>query len=29
MYPSGGHFVAHMAPDELVGDIRAFYRPPR
>ena len=26
MYPSGGHFAAHKAPNELVGDIRAFYR---
>jgi pimeloyl-ACP methyl ester carboxylesterase len=22
--PSGGHFAAHKAPNELVGDIRAF-----
>jgi hypothetical protein len=29
MYPSGGHFAAHKAPDELVGDMRAFYRPLR
>src|SRR6185295_8348579 len=26
MYPSGGHFAAHKAPNELVADIRAFYR---
>jgi pimeloyl-ACP methyl ester carboxylesterase len=24
-FPSGGHFAAHKAPNELVGDIRAFY----
>jgi epoxide hydrolase len=29
MYPSGGHFAAHKAPNELVGDIRGFYRPLR
>jgi len=26
MYPGGGHFAAHKAPNELVGDIRGFYR---
>jgi hypothetical protein len=26
MYPSAGHFAAHKAPDQLVGDIREFYR---
>ena len=25
MFPSGGHFAAHKAPDDLVRDIRAFY----
>ena len=25
MYPSGGHFAAHKAPNELIGDIRAFF----
>ena len=25
MFDRGGHFAAHKAPDELVGDIRAFY----
>ena len=29
MDPSGGHFAAHKAPNELVGDVRAFYRPLR
>ena len=29
MYPSGGHFAAHKAPNELIGDVRAFYRPLR
>jgi len=29
MYPSGGHFAAHKMPNELVADIRAFYRPLR
>ena len=29
MFASGGHFAAHKAPDELVGDVRAFYRPLR
>jgi hypothetical protein len=29
MYPSGGHFAAHKAPDNLVADMRAFYRPLR
>lgn len=24
-FPSGGHFAAHKAPDQLVGDIREFY----
>ncbi len=26
MYERGGHFAAHKAPNELVGDVRAFYR---
>jgi epoxide hydrolase len=26
MYPSGGHFAAHKAPNELIADMRAFYR---
>ncbi|MFL5750806.1 MAG: epoxide hydrolase family protein [Chloroflexota bacterium] len=26
MYPSGGHFAAHKAPNELIGDVRGFYR---
>ncbi len=25
MFDRGGHFAAHKAPDELIGDIRAFY----
>jgi pimeloyl-ACP methyl ester carboxylesterase len=25
-FEKGGHFAAHKAPDQLVGDIRAFYR---
>jgi hypothetical protein len=29
MYPSGGHFAAHKAPNELVDDSRAFSRPLR
>jgi hypothetical protein len=29
MYPSGGHFAAHKAPNELIADMRAFYRPLR
>ena len=29
MFERGGHFAAHKAPDELVGDVRAFYRPLR
>ena len=24
MFERGGHFAAHKAPDELVGDVRAF-----
>ena len=29
MFERGGHFAAHKAPDDLVGDVRAFYRPLR
>jgi pimeloyl-ACP methyl ester carboxylesterase len=25
MFDRGGHFAAHKAPDELIGDIRAFF----
>lgn len=28
-YPAGGHFAAMERPDDLVDDIRAFYRPLR
>mgnify|MGYP006317194775 CR=1 FL=1 len=29
MFERGGHFAAHKAPDEVIGDVRAFYRPLR
>jgi hypothetical protein len=25
MFERGGHFAAHKAPNELIGDIRAFF----
>jgi len=25
-FERGGHFAAHKAPDDLIGDVRAFYR---